>query len=65
MTQEEALRIFKALSNMSRLRIVRALTEGDMYTELLAERLELTASTVSFHMKKLEEAGIVSQHKEQ
>ncbi len=65
MTQEEALRIFKALSDMSRLRIVRALTEGDMYTELLAERLELTASTVSFHMKKLEEAGIVSQHKEQ
>lgn len=65
MTQENALRIFKALSDASRLRIVRALTEGDMYTELLAERLELTASTVSFHMKKLEEAGIVSQHKEQ
>ena len=65
MTQENALRIFKSLSDMSRLRIVQALTQGDMYTELLAERLELTPSTVSFHMKKLEEAGIVISRKDQ
>ena len=42
MTQENALKIFKSLSDMSRLRIVQSLTQGDMYTELLAERLELT-----------------------
>lgn len=65
MTQENALRIFKSLSDMSRLRIVQSLTQGEMYTELLAERLELTPSTVSFHMKKLEEAGLVVSHKEQ
>lgn len=65
MTQENALRIFKSLSDMSRLRIVRSLTQGDMYTELLAERLDLTPSTVSFHMKKLEEAGLVVSRKEQ
>ncbi len=65
MTQETALRIFKSLSDTSRLRIVRALTQGDMYTELLAERLDLTPSTVSFHMKKLEEAGLVISRKEQ
>ena len=45
MTQENALKIFKCLSDMSRLRIVRSLTQGEMYTELLAERLELTPST--------------------
>ena len=65
MTQENALKIFKSLSDMSRLRIVQSLTQGDMYTELLAERLELTPSTVSFHMKKLEEAGLVVSRKEQ
>ena len=65
MTQENALRIFKRLSDMSRLRIVQSLTKGEMYTELLAERLDLTPSTVSFHMKKLEEAGLVVSRKEQ
>lgn len=36
-----------------------------MYVELLAERLKLSPSTVSFHLKKLEEAGIVYSNKEQ
>ena len=65
MTQENALKIFKSLSDMSRLRIVQSLTKGEMYTELLAERLGLTPSTVSFHMKKLEDAGLVVSRKEQ
>ena len=65
MTQENALKIFKCLSDTSRLRIIQSLTQGDMYTELLAERLELTPPTVSFHMKKLEDAGLVVSRKEQ
>ena len=65
MTREDALKVFKCLSDMSRLRIVQSLRQGEMYTELLAERLELTPSTVSFHMKKLEDAGLVLSRKEQ
>lgn len=65
MTQEDALKLFKCLSDTSRLRIIQSLTQGDMYTELLAERLELTPPTVSFHMKKLEDAGLVISRKEQ
>lgn len=65
MTQENALKIFKCLSDLSRLRIMQSLSQGEMYAELLAERLGLTASTVSFHMKKLEEAGLVVSRKEQ
>lgn len=65
MTQEDALKLFKCLSDASRLRIIQSLTQGDMYTELLAERLELTPPTVSFHMKKLEDAGLVVSRKEQ
>ena len=65
MTQENALKLFKCLSDTSRLRIVQSLTRGEMYTELLAERLNLTPSTVSLHMKKLEEAGLAVSRKEQ
>ena len=65
MMQEDALKLFKCLSDTSRLRIVQSLNQGDMYTELLAERLDLTPSTVSFHMKKLEDAGLIVSHKEQ
>ena len=65
MTQENALKIFKSLSDTSRLRIIQSLTQGDMYTELLAERLGISPSTVSFHMKKLEDAGLVVSRKEQ
>ena len=65
MTRENAVRLFKCLSDTSRLRIVQSLLQGEMYTELLAERLELTPSTVSFHMKKLEDAGLVVSRKEQ
>ena len=65
MTQENALKIFRSLSDTSRLRIIQSLTQGEMYSELLAERLGLTPSTVSFHMKKLEDAGLVVSRKEQ
>ena len=36
-----------------------------MYVELLAERLKLSTSTISFHLKKLLAANIVSCKKEQ
>jgi len=61
----EVLSLFKALGDDTRLRILRALGERDMYTELLAERMQLTPATVSFHMKKLQAAGLVDARKEQ
>ena len=36
-----------------------------MYVERLAQRLELTPATVSFHLKKLMDAGAVSSRREQ
>ncbi len=57
--------LFKALSDASRLKIINNLMEQDSYVELLAERLDLAASTVSFHLKKLEKAGLVTSRKEQ
>ena len=65
MNRETAIRVFKCLSDASRLNILSALRGGEAYGELLAERLGLSASTLSFHMKKLEEAGLVTSRKEQ
>lgn len=59
------VKIFKALADGSRLRILSSLIEGSKYVELIAERLELAPSTVSFHLKKLEDTGLVSKKKEQ
>ena len=49
----ETITVLKALADDTRIKILRALCERDMYVELLAERLQLTPATVSFHMKKL------------
>lgn len=62
---EKATQLFKALSDKSRLRILSSLKDGPMYVELLSQRLELAPSTISFHLKKLEECGLVSSTKEQ
>lgn len=60
-----SLEIFKCLADNSRLKIINSLMIEPMYVELLAERLGLSTSTVSFHLKKLMDANIVSSRKEQ
>lgn len=65
MTETEAIQLFKCLSDKSRLQILKSLAQEDMYVERLAERLELTPSTVSFHLKKLSEIGAVTSRKSQ
>ena len=65
MTEAQAILLFKCLSDATRLQLVKALADGPKYVELLSERLERSPSTISFHLKKLEEAGLVSMHKEQ
>lgn len=65
MNEAEAVRLFKCLSDKSRLQILKSLAIEDMYVERLAERLNLTAPTVSFHLKKLADAGAVTCYKSQ
>lgn len=65
MTEAEAIRLFKCLSDKSRLQILKSLAIEDMYVERLAERLGITAPTVSFHLKKLADAGAVTSSKSQ
>lgn len=65
MTDADAIRLFKCLADKSRLQILKSLALEDMYVERLAERLDLTAPTVSFHLKKLADAGAVRSYKTQ
>lgn len=65
MTEAEAIVLFKCLADKSRLQILKSLALEDMYVERLAERLGITAATVSFHLKKLTDAGAVTSYKSQ
>lgn len=65
MSETEAIKLFKCLSDKSRLQILKSLTIEDMDVERLAERLDLTPATISFHLKKLSEAGAVTSYKKQ
>jgi len=60
-----SIELFKALADLSRLRILRTLAEGEQYGEEIAKRLSLAVSTVSFHLKKLAKAGLVIAKREQ
>lgn len=65
MTEQEAIKLFKCLADKSRIQILKSLIQEDMYVERLAQRLNLTPPTISFHLKKLEDAGAVTARKDQ
>lgn len=65
MLESDVIKLFKCLADKSRLQILKSLVKEDMYVERLAERLGLTPATISFHLKKLEDAGTVNSYKEQ
>lgn len=65
MSEADAIKLFKCLSDKSRLQILKSLTIEDMDVERLAGRLNLTPATISFHLKKLADAGAVRSYKKQ
>jgi DNA-binding HxlR family transcriptional regulator len=62
---EESIAIMKALGDKSRLSIMQSLLGRPQYAEEIAKRHGLAASTVSFHLRKLEQAGLITSRKEQ
>lgn len=65
MKTDKSIAIMKALADQSRLAIVNSLLERSQYVEEIASRHDLAPSTVSFHLRKLEQAGLVTSRKEQ
>lgn len=55
----QAVIVFKALADESRLKIISILMKQDSYSEYLASKLDLTAPTITYHMEKLVKAKIV------
>jgi hypothetical protein len=62
---EQSIAILKALADKSRLAIMNSLLDQSQYAEDLAKRHALAPSTVSFHLRKLEQAGLISCRREQ
>ena len=60
-----SIEIMKSLADTSRLQVLNSLMEKPQYVEELSHRLNLAVSTVSFHLKKLEKAGLVVKKKDQ
>jgi len=63
-TYEEHARVFKALCDDKRLRILELLRGGEKCACVLLEQLDLGQSGVSYHMKILVESGIVESRQE-
>ena len=67
MDERQALKSFAALSQETRLRIVRVLVragEVGMAAGEIAETMGVSPSNMSFHLKELEGAGMVSSRRE-
>lgn len=60
----QAARWFQALSDETRLRIVEMLGDGDCCVCDLQSALDSSQSRLSFHLKKLREAGVVNDRRE-
>lgn len=61
---EEQAKVFKALCDEKRLRILELLRGGEKCACVLLEQLELGQSGLSYHMKILVESGIVESRQE-
>ena len=61
---EAASALFHALSDPTRLEIARMLAGGERCVCELAEALDVAQSRLSFHLKILKDAGLVSDRRE-
>ncbi|RWX59017.1 transcriptional regulator [Mesorhizobium sp. M4B.F.Ca.ET.089.01.1.1] len=67
MDEHRALIVFGALSQETRLRVLRLLVVAgpdDIAAGALADKVEVSPSNVSFHLKELERAGLVTQRRD-
>ena len=66
MEQDEVIRSLAALAHPVRLQVFRALIatgQGGMTPGTMAEGLAIPANTLSFHLKELAHAGLVTQER--
>jgi ArsR family transcriptional regulator len=61
---QEILSIFKALSDETRLRILKLLEHGELCVCDIFSALDMVQPKVSFHLSVLKEAGLITDRKE-
>lgn len=61
---QEILNIFKALSDETRLRILKLLEHGELCVCDLFSALDMVQPKVSFHLSVLKDAGLITDRKE-
>ncbi|TCL62692.1 metalloregulator ArsR/SmtB family transcription factor [Rhizobium sp. BK251] len=67
MEERQALMSFAALSQETRLAVVRTLVVAGpdgMAAGAIAEKMGVSPSNISFHLKELERAGLIAQRRE-
>jgi ArsR family transcriptional regulator len=68
-TEEEDLstqaHVFKTLSDKNRLKLLLELNEGPKYATELAETLDISTSTINYHIKKFLNAGLIKIDKQE
>ncbi|MCS6926472.1 MAG: metalloregulator ArsR/SmtB family transcription factor [Candidatus Binatia bacterium] len=57
------VRWFHALADETRLRIIECLSEGEQCVCELTDQLDIAQSRLSFHLKTLKDAGIVTDRR--
>ena len=60
----ELLLMFKALSDETRLRIVKLLENGELCVCHIVAAVDMSQSKISFHLKILKKAGLVKDRRE-
>lgn len=61
---EALLQRFQAVAEETRFRVVRLLADGERCVCELQDELEAAQSRLSFHLKKLKDAGVVSDRRD-
>ena len=61
---DDLLTVFKALSDETRLRIIKLLEHGELCVCHLVAAFDMSQPKISFHLKALKEAGLVRDRRE-
>jgi ArsR family transcriptional regulator len=61
---DEVLRMFRALGDETRLRLLRRLRAGEQCVCDLTEELDSRQSLLSFHLRTLKDAGLVTDRRD-
>jgi DNA-binding transcriptional ArsR family regulator len=64
LTAAQVAELFSALSDTSRIRIIAALTQGEMNVSALAEVVGISESAVSHHLRHLRQMRLVRGRKD-